>query len=320
MRINYIAYFDPFRYSGGGEMVMRNLIEAGRHRGHSIRITTVRPRRQNLDEKADLYFLTDVFNFPGTLKSLGAWRHLDPTFLTSIAWDRPFVHFSNAYVDVCNLGWLPCSGDWAAVCPHKSPWEIRRNIAAKDFSTRCFALDPLVRDLFVRSRLNIFLSPLHQRITYRVLQLDDSTPHFVMKPSIDGSRFYNRNLERDIDYLFVGVIGEAKGLAAMRARFRDADIHFAGRLAPGAGLDFGTYHGHVPYDKVPELMNRARHFVFLPRWPEPQGRVVVEAALCGCKLITNENVGATSFPFDISRIENFRNAADEFWERIENLH
>jgi glycosyltransferase involved in cell wall biosynthesis len=66
-------------------------------------------------------------------------------------------------------------------------------------------------------------------------------------------------------------------------------------------------------------MNRAKHFVFLPRWPEPQGRVVIEAALCGCELVTNQNVGATSFPFDIRNPANFAQASNEFWDAIEQL-
>jgi hypothetical protein len=75
----------------------------------------------------------------------------------------------------------------------------------------------------------------------------------------------------------------------------------------------------IPYHEVPILMNRAKSFVFLPRWPEPQGRVVIEAALCGCRLITNDRVGATSFPFDISRIDHFKGATADFWDKIEWL-
>lgn len=319
MRINYLAYFDPTHYGGGGEMIMRGLIAAGRQRGHEITITTVRPRRFEIDQRADLYWLTDVFNFPGTLKSLGAWRHFDEDLLARIARDRPFVHFNNAYVDICNLGWLPCSGNAAPRCPCKSPLALRRNLAAKEIGTQCFATQPLVRTLFERARLNVFLSPLHERITRQVLGLAVAPPSFVLRPTIDTTRFYDRGLERDIDYLFVGVIGEAKGLEEMRARYAGKDIHFVGKLAPGARLDFGTHHGHVPYDDIPLLMNRARHFVFLPRWPEPMGRVVVEAALCGCTLITNDNVGATSFPFDLAQPGNHADAEGEFWDRMEGL-
>jgi glycosyltransferase involved in cell wall biosynthesis len=319
MRINYVAYFDPLTYGGGGEMIMRSIIETGRGRGHTFTISSVRQKRFEYDSSADIDFLADVFNYPSTLKSLGAWRDFADGFISGIASRRPFVHLNNAYVDICNLGYLPCSGRSANPCPHKSPSRVLRNIAAKDFSTTCFASLEHVRILFVRSRLNVFLSPLHQRVTYRVLGLDNRTPTYVMKPVIDGERFFNRRGVRDIEYLFVGVISEAKGLDAMRERFWDQNIHLIGKIYPGARLDFGTHHGHVPYAHIPEFMNRAKNFVFLPRWPEPQGRVVIEAALCGCNLITNENVGATSFPFDISRVENFSNATGEFWQTVESL-
>ena len=160
---------------------------------------------------------------------------------------------------------------------------------------------------------------MHRDISLRILSLPNSPPSYVLKPTVDKSRFFNQNLERDIEYLFVGVIGEAKGLENMRERFAKSDIHFAGSLFPGAKLDFGTYHGTVLYDQVPILMNRAKNFVFLPRWPEPQGRVVIEAALCGCNLIVNENVGACSFPFDISNPQNFDNPTQEFWDEIEKV-
>jgi glycosyltransferase involved in cell wall biosynthesis len=319
VKINYVSYFEPFVYGGGGEMVMRSLIENGRRRGHEITISSVRPKQMEYDVAADIDFLADVFNYPGTLKSRGAWLDFPDDFLSQIAFKRPFIHFNNAYVDLCNLGYLPCSGNADASCPHKSLSHIRRNISAKEFSTGCFVQRSLVRELFQRSRLNVFVSPLHHRISYRLLEMTDEVPAFVVKPIIDATSFYNSKRERDIDYLFVGVIGEAKGLAAMRKQFADKDIHFIGKLAPGSKLDFGIHHGHVPYERVPEFMNRAKNFVFLPRWPEPQGRVVIEAALCGCNLITNDHVGATSFPFDISDSSNFQNATEEFWEAIEGL-
>jgi glycosyltransferase involved in cell wall biosynthesis len=300
-------------------MITRALIEVGRQRGHSIRLRSVRPSVNESASPADMYWLVDVFNFPQTLKSRGAWLRFPHTLLEDIAGNHPFIHMSNAYVDVCNLGHLPCSGQAQVQCAHKSPAHLIHNLALRDFGQQCFALDPLVRKLFARSALNVYLSPLHQRTIEGILGDARGRDSFVLKPMIDGTSFYNRGLERDIDFLFVGVIGEAKGLAAMRERFRDADIHFVGKIAPGEKLDFGTWHGSVPYSDIPLYMNRAKHFVFLPRWPEPQGRVVTEAALCGCKLITNENVGATSFPFDIANLANFAGAADEFWDAIEQL-
>lgn len=319
MKVNCMAYFDPFRYAGGGEMVMRAVLEEGQRRSHDIRLSTVRPRQRALHEKPDLTLLADVFNYPATLKSLGALRRFSADLLQDVTSRSPFVHLNNAYVDICNMPYLPCSGEAAPVCPLKSRFSLHRNLAALDFGRECFARREPVQSLFRRAALNVFLSPLHQRVSYRVLGLDDSVPSYVMKPAIDGKRFYNRHESRDIEYLFVGVIGEAKGLHAMRERFRDKDIWLVGKLMPGVRLDFGRYVGPVPYDRIPDYMNRAKNFVFLPRWPEPQGRVVIEAALCGCNLVTNDNVGATSFPFDIADIGNFRDATGEFWARIEQL-
>jgi len=319
VKIDCLSYFNPLRYGGGGEMITRGLIEAGRRRGHTIRLRSVRPGVDEGTGTADLYWLVDVFNFPQTLKSRGAWLRFPPALLEDIAANRPFIHMSNAYVDVCNLGHLPCSGQAQEQCAHKSPAHLIHNLALRDFGRQCFALDPLVRKLFARSALNVYLSPLHQRTIEGILGDARGRHSFVLKPMIDDTAFYNRRMERDIDYLFVGFIGEAKGLAAMRERFRDADIHFVGKIAPGEKLDFGTWHGSVPYSDIPLFMNRAKHFVFMPRWPEPQGRVVTEAALCGCKLITNQNVGATSFPFDIANPANFAGAKDEFWNAIEQL-
>jgi glycosyltransferase involved in cell wall biosynthesis len=184
---------------------------------------------------------------------------------------------------------------------------------------KCFSSLPLVRKFFIHSKLNIFLSPLHRTTSLKILGLDQAPPSFVLKPTIDTKHFFNKKIERDIDYLFMGVIGEAKGLDEMREKYRKVDIHLAGKLYPGAKLDFGTYHGSVPYGEVPNLMNRAKNFVFLPRWPEPQGRVVIEAALCGCNLITNDHVGGTSFDFDITDPKNFENAASELWQAVESV-
>ena len=319
MKIDCLSYFNPLVYAGGGEMITRALIEEGRRRGHTIRLRSIRPGFDDGIGNADLHWLVDVFNFPQTLKSRGAWLHFPHSLLEDIAARRPFIHMSNAYVDVCNLGHLPCSGQAQALCVHKSPARLVHNLALRDFGRQCFALDPLVRKLFARSALNVYLSPLHQHTIEGILGDARGQSAFVLKPMIDNSAFYNQQRERDIEYLFVGVIGEAKGLAAMRERFGDKDIHFVGKIAPGEKLDFGTYHGSVPYSEIPNFMNRAKHFVFLPRWPEPQGRVVTEAAMCGCQLITNQNVGATSFPFDISNPANFTRANDEFWDTIEQI-
>jgi glycosyltransferase involved in cell wall biosynthesis len=153
----------------------------------------------------------------------------------------------------------------------------------------------------------------------RLLGLTGRRPSLILPPMIDTALFRNEGVPRDIANLFVGVIGEAKGLDEMRRRYGGSDITLIGRVAPGARLDFGRHVPHVPYQDVPRWMNRARNFVFLPRWPEPQGRVVAEAALCGCSIVGNDHVGALSFGFDLADPANYTGAEQLFWQGVEGL-
>jgi hypothetical protein len=82
---------------------------------------------------------------------------------------------TTAYADVCNLGYLPCSGNQTEFCVHKAPKKISRNLAARDFSRRCFATNPLVQKSFENSIANIYLSPLHRRISERVLNIEEKS-------------------------------------------------------------------------------------------------------------------------------------------------
>ncbi|WP_026905521.1 glycosyltransferase [Pedobacter glucosidilyticus] len=318
MKINFISFLDPTIYFGGGEMISRALLVEGKKRGHDIRISSVRPSKIYVHEKPDLVFFCDIFNNAHSYKSLGAWRAFDISFIKSQIKSTPFIHMTNAYVDLCNLPYLPCNGSNSEICEYKKMLSFPRRILMKDNTNKCFTTRQIVRDLYQKSILNIYLSPLHQKVSESLLGLPVNKC-FVLKPIIDKDKFYNMHLDRDIEYLFVGIIGEAKGLNEIREKYKEKNIHFIGKIAPGIDLDFGTYHGHVDYTEIPKFMNRAKRFVFFPRWPEPQGRVVVEAALCGCEIIGNENVGALSFPMNLSDANNYLNVEADFWEEIENL-
>ena len=317
MKINFISYLNPFKYTGGGEVVNRHLIEEGINRGHEFNFTSAKNKISNYNVSADIDFLVDIFNFPDTLKSRGAWIHLDTNLIQNIVKSRPFVHMTNAYADVCNLGYLPCSGNAKSICEHKSLLQIKRNFAARDFQRNCFSKNELVRDAYLNSIANIYVSPKHRDVTNQILGLDDLSKSIVVKPIIDTSDFYNRHVTRDIEYLFVGVLSEAKGYENLKREYFDKNLVIVGDIHPGVKLNFGDYRGKLPYAQIPDIMNRAKNFVYLPRWPEPQGRVVVEAALSGCNLILNDNVGAMSFPFDISEPHNIQGSAASFWDELE---
>jgi glycosyltransferase involved in cell wall biosynthesis len=321
LRVNAFSFMHPQVFGGGGEMISRALLEAAVALGHDVRISSVRPLREELHSKPDLVMFIDIHNIGHTWPSLGAWRGFSQSTLRAAANQAPFVHLTNAYVDVCNLPHLPCSGEsagGACIAKQAMPW-AKRWLLLRDSNTDCSASHATRRWLYEEAALNVYLSPLHKRVTQSLLQLDDNPPSYVLSPMIDTSRFYNRGIERDIDYLFVGVISEAKGLDVMRKLYGDKNIWLVGGISPDIKLDFGRHVPHVAYHEIPLYMNRAKNFVFLPRWPEPQGRVVAEAALCGCNIIGNENVGALSFDMDLSDAANYTGVEAGFWEQVEGI-
>jgi len=311
LRMSFFAYLDPFWGSGGGEMVLRELIRIGRERGHSIHVSAVRPKlRVNLQNNVDLYVLADIHNWPRARPWLPRGFRLPKKFwraIQHVVAVGPYIHIDNAYSDVCDLAYLPCNGEVSGVeCPYKSSlwYRIMRN-------SKCFRFSTVA--IYRNALLNVFTSPLHRKVVQKLVGEDVVGDFYELKPLVSTNSFFNRHMERDIENLYVGVICEAKGYYEIKRRFPEGNIVFIGsRERAIKEGNYGIQLGHMPAEQVALYMNRARIFVFLPRWPEPQVKVVVEAALCGCNLITNENVGALSWPFRLSDPSSYEHAAHEF--------
>ena len=107
------------------------------------------------------------------------------------------------------------------------------------------------------------------------------------------------------------------GCVGYKGYFDEAQARAEADKLSAQGLEVSVYG--VPAYSTPGWMNWAKRFVFLPRWPEPQGRVVIEAALCGCELALNGQVGAASFDFDLKDPKNLTGAEEEFWLALEAL-
>ncbi len=316
MKINYFSYLDPYVYSGGAEAIMRQLLEWGRiNRGHVTSFETRKPKTQAKDDNNDLVMLVDVFNCADSFKKINLSR------VKKIIKTKRYIHIDNAYVDCCNLGYLPCTGKNSQICPYKKGLSLYQRIRLGDFGNACFQQKSLIREMYQNSILNVFESPLHRDLICKMMDLDTNKT-FVIRPLLDNQMFYNTHVERDIEYLFVGVVGEAKGYDNLKKMFGNDQtkrLTIIGKNPQNLDVSFANYFGFLPYAELPKIFNRAKNFVYLPRWPVPQGRVVGEAALCGCKLITNENVGAVSYDFDISIASNSADEEMRFWDKIESL-
>lgn len=303
VKIAWLSYLDSHVFEGGAELAQRRIILAGRERGHIIgeapflRHRTQRAMRRtglyrsvDVDWSADVFVLANMLNCPHLAQRF-------PSELTAraLATGRA-VAFEDAWVDVCPLD-VPCGGDRAACPPH---------------CDRSFG-----NALFAAARAAVFVSPLHRDIVASVLDCPLPDDVVLVRPMVDPDHFRPRDVERDIDVLYVGTINEAKGYYELLERFGPDRLTLAGDNHLGHPAE-GTFLGRVSQHDLPALYSRARIFAHLPRWHEPQGRAVVEAALCGCEVVTNERVGVTRYPRAAwSDAETIRTHPTRFWEEFE---
>jgi len=312
MKVNYVSFLDPFYHKGGGEMVLSELLKTGKQRGHEFKLNTCSPNNNDSFIDQDLTLIADIFNCPGEKTKFS------PNKIETIINSGPYVHFDNAYVDVCDLDYLPCNGNNQNICPHKGFHSWKFHLKNKTSSKKCFANKSIVKKLYGDSLMNVFVSPLHKEVINNILKLDKKKG-FVLRPIIDTNKFNNLKKERNIENLFIGVISEAKGYKNLKDEYSEKELTLIGKSIIKGKIKFCNWLGEKSYDDIPNYLNKTKNFVFKPRWPEPQGRVVVEAALCGCNLKLNENVGANTFEFNLSDPVNYINAANEFWQNLENL-
>ena len=321
LNINFLSHLDPLTYSGGGEQITRKIIETGRRRGHRIRVLSMRPKKKawwsklRRFRKPDLWILFDVFNCPDH-KS-----HFNRRFIRRIVDNERYVLGQNAYVDICYLNAIPCNGnigDGTKCVEKKEDYFGRRGNRKGWQNGYCPVNDN--RALFENALLNIFLSPLHASIFHRIYPATQSKTH-ILKPLIPHiERFRNFNQTRDIKYASYGGMSETKGFYNIRERFPDEKVVFfgsGGQLAEKFG--YGEVIGRIPYDQMPAFLNRVENYIHLPRWPEAHGLIVNQAALCGCRLITNDHVGALSHDFDITDPDAYHGNENSIWEELERI-
>lgn|GEM_PF-657723 len=319
LSINFVSHLHPFHYFGGGEQFTNRLISEGFSRGHRIKIVAMKPDEveawsiRQRPGNPDLWILFDVFNCPEQ-------KQFSREFIDEIISSSKYIIGQNAYGDICYLNALPCNGKIGdgSVCVGDKDWY--RGFCGNCSGWRngyCPVNDN--RKLFTGALLNVFLSPLHASIFHGIYQ---ETMHktYILKPLVDVDMFFDKGLKRDIKYASYGGGGETKGFNNIRDRFpNDKVVFIGGHKSLARKYGYGTTMGRIPYQEMPDFLNRVENLVQLPRWPEPHGLIINQAALCGCKIIANDMVGACTHDFDMLDRSAYAGHATEFWETVEKL-
>jgi len=286
VRVVFYTIIDPTGNDGtsGGPQTALNIINNIESLGFSVSICTPRVEFKDPNESAfNVYH--DIFNDP-----IGSyWFSIDDqsSLLNS---KTPYIFSECAYTGCTTK---PYGDDIYEINP----------------------LSNLTRQFLINAKVSMFASPLHRDEFERFMNqpIENS---FLYAREIDTSKFNNLGANRDIEYFTVGAINHWKGTDLVVAQYKDQGLHVAGYGS--TTLKDVVYLGRVPHDELPEIYNRTKNFVHFPRCKEAFGRTVAEAALCGCNIIGNENVGALSFGKDLSDPSFYSDSKNSFLQMIKD--
>lgn len=289
MKVLFLNDYTLEQWLGGAQVEILWFSEVGRQKGHECKFIT--PENYSRDEvaAADLIVFNNIARFK--VKEIN-W----------IAKQKPFITWAHDYT---LAHWTLKSSE--GIRPEEIAFYIQHPSAITEAKKACALY------LLKNSLCNIFLSPLHAREYWKCANLKEAI-NLIMASPFNVDLFQDLKLDRDIDFLFAGRLSPSKGILNLLITARSCptkNFYFAGAgpveriMRKNAGYNC-TFLGEVPYAKMPELFSRAKFFIFLPTWNDPFAHVVVQAKLCNCSLIINQNVGAASYSWFYEETEKMR--------------
>lgn len=290
MRCGLYTIIDPFKTdksSGGGSQAAINVIDVFGICGVNVDVIT--PESQFVEpDKFDVCLYLDIFNDP-----LGSKWFTMAQYEPLLNTNTPFFVFENAYT-CCTTepyGWTN---------PEKA------NLA------------PFSKRFAIKARKFIFVSPLHKQTTERLLGVTLDHNSYEYFQFIDTELFKTNNKSgRPIKYLYVGAINYYKGIDILCQKY-GKELTIAGYGDTNMINNGAQYLGHLKLQDLPQVYNLTQNYVFEPRWKETFSRTVCEAALCGCNILGNSNIGVLSYNRDITNPQTYKDGQEDFIRMLKN--
>lgn len=173
----------------------------------------------------------------------------------------------------------------------------------------------------------IFLSPLHKDQAFAIGKTSGAF-ECVPSPIKDDIFCINTEVKREPNsVMWSGGLTPGKGLDEFEEYIKsnpDKKFYVAGW---GDSQRFKKYEnvtclGQLTHKDLAEWYQKSEYFYHKPNWLDAFGRSVMEAYLCGCKLITNNNVGAMSYGWNLDDYEFIKgelHSEPKLWDIIEKV-
>lgn len=175
-------------------------------------------------------------------------------------------------------------------------------------------IQPSVREWLDANATHICCSPVQAE--YMGL-----TKAVCIPPPIDLARFEHAASAVNGDRRGVVSIGQWRNYGKAPHRVAEWARNEGFVMCPGGEVDFfgaGVFapqgSKEVAYDAMPDLLAQYETFVFLPTVIEPFGRLVAEAWAAGCRIVTNNLVGARWWIEE--NPDGLETAAEDFWRTV----
>lgn len=294
LKLAFLNDFSSKEFNGGTTITCNILIEEGKRQGREIDFFTYK-------DLPDICSLNKLDNFDLIVLNNISYFQLD--VIKELIRTKNYITINHDY------GW--CS---------------RRNGKCGIDHEDCMPAKIFI-DIFAKSKLNIFFSPLQLNIHKE--KFGQVLRDAVCIPApIERGKFYpDKNLQRNA-YLYAGAIATHKGVHQI-LDFADTQedkvFHFAGKpvnqLLVKIIKDKHTYLGEIPHEQMPQLYRKYKYFLYNSQMHETFCHSIIEAMLSGCTVVRFEKsweTGMESYNLPPTEmIERCYNAPVEFWQKIE---
>lgn len=311
MKIIFLARAKVEEHKGGTELNNRILVNIGLEKGHDVVEMDFNSYNRDEIKTADVVVISCGMRvFPVEEQH---WI-LDNC--------KNVIRYDGDY-GFCKFGNCKCFGDMtaSAECGECTPSSELYMLHAR-YLKEC--------------KYYVFLSPGHVDMFKRFYDVpDDKVLLYVpfYKPDED---FQNQGLNRiKNSVLWAGRFSMSKGLSkTMTTMINNPEKKFfvCGQAATTEAttqiitqlnnINNCTYLGDIEHDTMPHIYNLMENFIFEGTWPDTGPGTILEAALCGCNLITNTKI-ATILSNNFKDLEDMRKQIIEsktrFWNKIEEL-
>lgn len=290
----WVCDYDPHTTSGGAELSDRATILAGIRRGHEVRVILPVEKGALNIEGCDATIISNATRHP-------------PELLNQITVRNPTIFYIHDFFPTCS-------------------WRLFYPMAERCLKT-CPAT-PYASTMLTKAALLVWLSPLHRQAWLKKHPELEYVPFHLHPSPIDVVPFEEaakRAVRKPGTVLGSNVLAPFKG--------REKTLKYVSAHPELQFTFIGNPDGvkvpenvkvvqHVEHTRMPSVLSKFESVLLLPASPQPFERLPVEARAAGCKLILNDLVGCTSYPWWPSWAET-RKAVTEsptkFWERVEEV-